>query len=213
MIPWEIEADEFVSCNCAYGCPCQFNALPTHGNCEAIAGFDIKKGQFGDTNLDGLRAVGVLWWPGPIHEGKGKAFTIVDERADEAQRQALLTILSGEETDPGATVWNVFASTMEEVFDPVFKAIEIEIDVDARVGRVFVDGLVESTGEPIRNPVTGETHRARIDLPQSFEYSLAEMGSATFETKGPIAMSFKDRYAQFAHLHLNNHGVVTSAAA
>ena len=213
MKPWEIQADELVSCSCAYGCPCQFNALPTHGNCEAMAGYQIKKGHFGETRLDDMRAVGVFWWPGAIHEGGGKVFAIVDERADEAQRQALLTILSGEETDPGATVWNVFASTVEEVFDPVFRPIEIEVDVEARVGRVFVDGLVESSGEPIRNPVTGEAHRARIDLPQGFEYSLAEMGSATFETTGPITMSFKDCYAQFAHIHLNNHGMVKSAAA
>lgn len=213
MIPWELRADEFVSCNCAYGCPCQFNALPTYGSCEAVAGFQIKEGHFGDTRLDGLRMVGVLWWPAAIHEGGGKAFTIVDERADEAQRQAMLTILSGEETDPGATVWNVFASTMEEVFEPAFKAIEIEIDVEERIGRVFVEGLVDSTGEPIRNAATGETQRARIDLPDGFEYTIAEMGSATFETTGPITMSFTDRYAQFAHIHLNNHGVVKSAAA
>ena len=138
---------------------------------------------------------------------------IIDERADEAQRQALLAILSGQDTDPGATVWNVFASTMEEVFDPVFKPIEINVDVEGRVGRVNVEGLAETSGEPIRNPVTGETHRARIDLPQGFEYNLAEMGSATFKTSGPIEMSFKDCYAQFAHIHLNNHGIAKSAAA
>lgn len=213
MIPWEIKADELVACNCAYGCPCQFNALPTHGNCQAMAGFQITEGFFGDTRLDGLRAVGVLWWPGAIHEGSGKAVTVVDERADEAQRQALLTILSGEETDPGATMWNVFASTMEEVFDPIFKPIEIEVDVEARVGRVFVEGIAESTGRPILNPVTGEPHRARIDLTDGFEYSIAEMGSSTFKTTGDIEMSFEDRYAQFAHIHLNNHGVVISNAA
>ncbi len=208
-----MKADELVACNCAYGCPCQFNALPTHGNCQALASFEITEGHYGDTRLDGLRTVTALWWPGAIHEGNGKCFVIVDERADEAQRQALLTILSGEDTDPGATVWNVFASTMVEVFDPVFKPIEIEVDVEERVGRVLVDGLAESSGEPIRNPVTGDIHRARIDPPHGFEYGLAEMGSATFKTTGPIEMSFKDCYAQFAHIHLNNHGIVKSAAA
>ena len=208
MINWEIQADEFVSCNCAYGCPCQFNALPTHGNCEAIAGFQIQKGHFGDTNLDGLRAAGVLSWPGAIHEGRGKAFMIVDESANQTQREALLTILSGQETDPGATMWNVFASTMEEVFEPVFKHIELSVDVEERVGRLSVDGLIEGTGEPIRNPVTGDIHQARIDLPHGFEYSIAEMGSATANSTGPISISYENSYAQFAHIHLNNHGVV-----
>lgn len=30
-VKWMIRAHGFISCNCAYGCPCQFNALPTHG--------------------------------------------------------------------------------------------------------------------------------------------------------------------------------------
>lgn len=212
MTPWEIDADELVTCNCAYGCPCQFNALPTQGRCEAIAGFKIKKGHFGDTKLDGLNAIAVLCWPGAIHEGRGKAWMVIDERADEAQRAALLTILSGEETEPGATVWAVFATTLEEVSDPAFMPITLEVDVEGRKGRMAVEGLIEGRGEPIRNPVTGEEHRARIDLPNGFEYTLAEMGSATSKSTGPVKTSFENSYAQFAHIHLNNHGVVKAAA-
>lgn len=208
MTPWEIEADEFGGCNCAYGCPCQFNALPTNGNCEAVVGFQIKRGHFGDVSLDGLRAVAVMAWPGPVHEGRGKAFLIIDERADEAQREALQTILSGGETEAGATVWNVFASTMEETFDPVYKAIEMEVDIDARKGRLSVKDLVESSGVPIRNPVTGHEHRVRIDIPDGFEYRVAEVGSAKFKTEGPIPLSHENTYGQFARIHLNNHGIV-----
>jgi len=36
---WTIKGREFVNCNCSYGCPCQFNGLPTHGKCQAVAGF------------------------------------------------------------------------------------------------------------------------------------------------------------------------------
>jgi hypothetical protein len=85
--------------------------------------------------------------------------------------------------------------------------------VDARVGHVRVEGLVESRGEPIRNPVTGEELRARIDLPNGFEYSLAEMGASHVTTSGPIELAFSDRYAQFAHLHLGNQGIVKANAA
>jgi len=213
MIPWEVQADEFVNCVCSYGCPCQFNALPTKNYCEAVAGFAIKKGKFGDVKLDGLKAAVVLQWPGPIHEGRGKCFVVVDERANEAQRKALLAILSGQETKPFATVWNVFASTMEKVFDPVFKPIDMAIDVESRKGHIRVGGLVEVTGEPIRNPVTGHEHRARIDIIGGFEYELAEIGSGSAKTSGPIQLSWKDCYAQFAHIHLNNNGIVSSRKA
>jgi hypothetical protein len=210
MISWEIKARELVNCNCAYGCPCQFNALPTHGHCEAVGAFDIIKGHFGDVRLDGLRAIGILKWPGPIHHGRGDAVMIVDQRANEAQRQALLTILSGGETEPGKTVWNVFASTLEHVHEPLFRKIDIDIDVEARRARIRVDGLIEVDGEPIRNPVTGAEHRVRIDIPDGFEYRLAEIGSGRATVKGPIPLKLDQTYAQFANIHLNQSGIVDS---
>src|SRR5262245_5985740 len=207
MIPWEIKARELVNCNCAYGCPCQFNALPTHGHCQAVGGFGITEGRFGDVCLDRLRAVGVFKWPGAIHEGRGEALMIIDERADEAQRKALLAILSGEETVPGKTVWNVFASTLERVHDPLFRKVEIDIDIAARHGHIKVDGLVEVNGTPILNPVTGAEHRVRIDIPDGFEYSIAEIGSGSARVAGPIPLELSESYAQFADLHLNQNGV------
>jgi hypothetical protein len=80
-VEWHIKAKELVNCNCAYGCPCQFNALPTHGNCHAVASFDIEEGHFGAVRLDGLRAVVLLSWPGAIHEGNGTRQLIIDERS------------------------------------------------------------------------------------------------------------------------------------
>jgi len=39
MIEWSIEGPHFANCNCDYGCPCQFMALPTDGTCKAVAGW------------------------------------------------------------------------------------------------------------------------------------------------------------------------------
>src|SRR5438067_11570316 len=93
MIDWEIKGKEFANCNCSYGCPCQFNALPTHGFCAAAAGFQIDTGYFADVKLDNLRAAGVYKWPGAVHQGNGTMQLIVDKRADVRQRDALLKIM------------------------------------------------------------------------------------------------------------------------
>jgi hypothetical protein len=213
MTPWEIKPKEFANCNCAYGCPCQFNALPTKGFCEATVAMEIAEGHYGDVKLDGLRMGGIFQWPGAVHEGHGKCQLFVDARADEKQREALLKIMSGQDTDPMATMFAVYFSTLEKVFDPIFAPIDFEVDVEARKGRYTVAGLVETHGEPIKNPMTGAEHRARIDLPHGFEYEIAEMGSGTSKTQGPIKLDLNASYAQFAHLHLNNHGVVRQRAA
>ena len=208
MTSWEIKAREFGNCNCAYGCPCQFNALPTYGHCQAVVGMEIDEGYHGEVTLDGVRLAAIFLWPGAVHEGNGQCQPIVDERANAKQREAVLRIMSGEDTDPFATVFAVYASTMEKVFTPLFKPIEFEVDIEARTGRLFVDGLIDTRGEPIRNKVTGEETRARIDLPDGFEYTIAEIGSASSTTQGEIPLNLKDSYGQFAYLHLNNHGVV-----
>jgi hypothetical protein len=169
MTPWEIKATEFGSCNCAYGCPCQFDALPTHGDCKGVLAMEIHEGHHGEVRLDGLRLAMIQSWPGPVHEGGGKCQRIVDERADAMQRDALLRIMAGEDTDPFATMFFVFNSIMDEVFEPIFAPIEFEVDVDGRRGRIFIDGLIDARGAPIKNPVTGAEHQARIDLPHGFE--------------------------------------------
>jgi hypothetical protein len=205
---WTIQGREFVNCNCSYGCPCQFNGLPTHGHCQAVAGAEIAKGHHGNTSLDGLRFVGIFRWPGAIHEGKGEAAIVVDERATPDQRNSLLRILSGQDTEPGATMFNVFAATLEKVHDPIFAKIDFEVDVDGRRARLVVPGLVEGRGEPIKNPVTGADHRVRIDMPGGFEYRLAEIGRGWTKTKSPLALDLSDSYAQFVNLHMTQSGVV-----
>lgn len=91
---------------------------------------------------------------------------------------------------------------------PLFKPIEFEVDVDARRARLVVPGIVESSGEPIRNPVTGAEHRARIDLPHGFEYRLAEIGSGRTRADGPIKLELTNTYGQFARIHLSHASVV-----
>jgi hypothetical protein len=205
---WALHGREFANCNCAYGCPCQFNALPTHGHCRAVVGIQIDKGHHGDVKLDGLRLAGIFRWPGPIHMGDGEALPIVDQRATPDQRNAILRIMTGQDTDPGATMFNVFASMLSKAFDPVFADIDFEVDVDKRRARLKVDGYIEQRGEPILNPVTGAETRARIDLPNGFEYTLAEMGRGWTKATGPIAYELADSYGQFAELHLGPHGII-----
>lgn len=208
-LKWTIKGREFVNCNCAYGCPCQFMALPTHGFCEAVGGFQIDEGFHGKTRLDNLKFIGIFRWPGPIHEGHGEAAVIVDERAKPEQREALLRIISGQDTEPGTTIFHVFSTTLDKVHDPIFAHIDFEVDVDARRARLVVPGITEGRGEPILNPVTGKEHRVRIDIPDGFEYSISESGRGWTNAFGsPVKMELNDSYGQFSRIHLSQSGIV-----
>ena len=92
--------------------------------------------------------------------------------------------------------------------DPIFAPIHLEIDIDGRRGKLSIPGVTEGHGEPIKNPVTGAEHRVRIDMPNGFEYSLAEIGRGWTDTAGPIPLKLADSHAQFAKIHLSQSGVV-----
>ncbi len=210
-VQWMVKAREFANCNCSYGCPCQFNDLPTHGDCRAAIGYQIDQGHFGDVRLDGLRAAALYAWPGAVHQGNGTMQLVIDERANAKQRDALVKIMTGQETQEMATMWWVYAAMSPTKLEPLFKPIEFEVDVGGRRARLVVPGILETVGEPIRNPVTGAEHRVRIDMPHGFEYRLAEIGSGSTKATGKITLDLKSSYGQFANIHLSNAGVVAGA--
>lgn len=208
MTYWKLRGRELANCNCEYGCNCQFGGLPDKGQCQAVFGMVIDEGFYGDIDLSGLKIAAVFHWPGPVHGGHGECVAFVDERADAAQRQALLTIMTGGDTDPMATVFAVFSSTIETMHEPLFVPIDFEVDVAARKGRLRIAEHVEMDAEPIRSLVDGSEIRARIQLPDGFEYDVAEIGSGSSRAIAPMALSHAHSYGQFAQIHMDSHGVV-----
>lgn len=210
MVDWYVEGVEFGGCNCAFGCPCQFEALPTEGHCRGFEVLRIDKGHYGEVDLSGLKVALVYAWPGPIFEGKGEMQAIVDERADPRQREALARIVQGEDTEEGATHWWVYRAMSDTVHDPLFRPIEFEVDIESRTARLAIPDVLESVGQPIRSPATGAEHRVRIDIPNGIEFEFAEVGSTVTKASGAIDLDLDNSYGQFNVLRHSGRGVVHS---
>lgn len=207
FVDWKIKTRRLSTCSCDYGCPCEFNAPPTRLPCEGVEAFEIIDGHFGETRLDGLRAAGVFRWPGPIHEGQGTYQAVIDERATAEQREALFTILSGQEQE-ATTGFNIYLSTITHEPDPIFAPITFDFDLDGRRARVEVAGVLEASIDPIRNPVTGQAHRASINLPEGFEFRVAEMGSSTFRATAALELDHASCYGFVTLVTYDPHGIV-----
>lgn len=193
---WRIKGEEFGSCNCAWGCPCQFNALPTHGRCEAFVAMEIREGHYGGTRLDGVRFARILWWPGAVHEGNGIRQFIIDDQTTPEQREALMALESGKE---GGPYFEIFAAVCPNALEPLIKPIVLEVDRERRLATMQIPGIGEAQAEPIKNPVTGAEHRARIDLPNGFEYKIAEVANSVhFRVHSGEKLTFEhhNTYAQ-----------------
>jgi hypothetical protein len=207
-IDWYIEGIEFGNCNCDYGCPCQFESLPTGGSCRGFEAVRIEKGHFGDVKLDGLNVALIYAWPGPIFEGQGELQAIIDDRATEEQRAALATILYGGETNEEATHWWVYHAMASTVHEPLFKPIAFAVDITARTATVTIPGVLKAEGQPIKSPATGQPHRVQITIPNGIEFETAEVGSASTQASGAIALDLKNTYGQFNLLRHSGAGVI-----
>lgn len=203
---WRLEGDWIKNCNCAFGCPCDFNARPTDGFCKGLVGMRITKGHFGQTKLDGLTFAVVVDFPGALHEGNGIMQPIVDERATPEQREALFNILSGKNSAEG-TLFHIFSLIVSTIHDPLFVPIEFSFDKDGRVARLVAKGVLETEVEPIKNPVTGAAHRIQVVMPDGFEHRQAEVASANIRSTGAIKFDTAGTHSSLAHVVQTPSGV------
>lgn len=204
---WRLEGEWIKNCNCAFGCPCDFNARPTNGFCKGMAGMRISKGSYEGVSLDGLSFFMTVSFPGALHEGNGEAQPIIDERASPEQREALFNILSGQNSMEG-TLFHIFSLIVTKMHDPIFAPVSFEFDKKARVARLRIPGVLETEVEPIKNPVTGQPHRIRVVMPEGFEHLEGEVASANIHSNGAIKFDTQGSHSTLAHVTQTPQGVV-----
>ena len=186
---WDLKGTVVIACNCDYGCPCNFNALPTQGKCEGSWTWHIDRGAFGNTALDDLNFTVAVNWPGAIHEGNGEAVILVDERAGQAQRDAIATLVSGDVGGP----WGVLAWTWPTVHGP--KPVPYDVQLDGVNSRVKAGASFEVVSETIKNPVTGAEVHPGARLPEGIVFKEGDFGSSTtYRLSDEVAFEHPGKY-------------------
>ncbi len=111
------------SCDCDYLCPCIYTnpqGEVTHDHCTAIMVFRVDKGHSGGTDLAGLCFALVIRSGKVMADGDWIFAGVVDERANEAQRQALAAIVSGQAGGPpGMIRANLVSDFRGVAFKPI----------------------------------------------------------------------------------------------
>ena len=204
---WRLEGEWLKNCNCAYGCPCDFNARPTQGYCKGFLGMRITKGHFEGTNLDGLSFFAVVSFPGALHEGNGQLQPIIEERASPEQREALFKIMSGQNSAEG-TLFHICSLIVTKMHEPIFAPMTFQFDKTARTARLVIPGVLETDVEPIRNPVTGAAHRIQVVMPDGFEHIEGEIASSNIRSSGAIPFETQGSHSTLAHVVQTPQGVV-----
>jgi hypothetical protein len=196
---WSIECDYMESCNCDFGCACNFSGLPNYGRCETLVGFHIRSGNYGKVKLDGLDFVYAASWPRAIHEGNGTLRIYITDRASAEQHNAIAEISYGGAKGTGP--FAVFAATMRYTLDP--ESVPIEMRVDGKRSRFAVPGVLEVQLAPHIDPTSGQEQEVRVDLPNGFIWKNAQaIKTAVMKILSPsFNFDYSGRNAFFTLVH------------
>jgi hypothetical protein len=100
-LTWSLSGTYLEACNCEAICPCRrIGGRPggrsTYGICLGALSWVVEEGRAGDLDLSGLGAVMAQRYSDDEPNSPWDFFLYVDERGDEAQREALAGILTGQ---------------------------------------------------------------------------------------------------------------------
>lgn len=186
---WQLTGTAYIACNCEYGCPCNFNAMPSQGFCEGGWTWRIDAGSVDDVVLDGLHFSVFVKWPGAIHHGNGEGVILVDERASETQRDAIAALVSGQFGGP----WGILAWTWPKVHGP--KPVPYRVHADGVRSSLAAGNCMQLESTTIKNPVTGADTHPSIVLPEGLIVKGASLGaSAVFKVDEGISFDHSGKY-------------------
>jgi len=157
---WRMKGDWFDLCSCNVPCPCGFAQPPTNNRCEGVMAYHVREGSYGAVRVDGLNVIAIVAFEGNAwaQENPVSLGIFMDERANEAQREALQKIFSGE-----AGGWmGVFAELVGDVWGLEFVPIELEVAEDLAHWRVEIPGKVKGFAKALSGPTTPPGARVQL---------------------------------------------------
>jgi hypothetical protein len=205
-ITWRMKGQYIKNCSCIATCPCDTVGFPypTKG-CDGMAGMYITEGNIGDIKLDGLSWVVVYSWPGALHEGNGTIQPFIEKRATDEQRNAILTVLSGQ---AGNAWFEVLASVITTIHEPQFVPITWQFNKEGRTARVLVPGFLETESAPLKIPATEDEQLVIVRMPNGMEYKEFYVAQTTvLKGTGPVKFDYQQTHSSLAEVEHTNKGL------
>jgi hypothetical protein len=188
---WQIEGQYYENCSCDYVCPCtltQLQAKPTKGTCTFAMGFEIERGRYGDVPLDGLRFFVLAVTPEEMGKGNWSVGLVIDDRATEAQREAITAIASGSAGGPMSAVTGLVGKFLGVESAP----FTIRRDADTwsvQAGdKIRIEGRAAKGIDPSQPPLqlanTGHPASSTFNLANASNSRVAALGVAWNDASG-----------------------------
>ena len=189
---WNVQGNYYETCSCDYVCPCvpfRMANKPTKGTCTFAMGFQIERGSFNGASLDGIGFIVLGLTPAEMGSGNWSVGLVIDERASDAQRDAIAAIASGQAGGPMAALSGLVTNflgieraAIQFTRDGVKWSVKAGKFVDMAATGVM--GIDPSATEPIHLDNTGHPANTRFALANASKSHVHALGMNWDDTTG-----------------------------
>ena len=141
---WHLQGSYFETCNCETACPCVWLNPPSEGDCKLLVAWHIESGHLEQIKLDNLNVALACYAPGNMKNGQWQAALYVDERADDAQFNAISGIFGGQAGGHP----EILMSFVSEILG--VKRVKIDYQTDNNTRRLTIPGIAQAEIESIQ---------------------------------------------------------------
>ena len=141
---YTLEGQLLEVCTCKAVCPCWVGEDPDGGYCEGVVGWKINRGEIDGTDVSGLTLCVLAHIPGNVLQGNWRVVVYVDDRANAAQKQALLDVWTGKLGGPVADLVQLVGEVV------AVKDAKFTVDVTEGKGTLTVGNEIHCELEPLQ---------------------------------------------------------------
>lgn len=185
-VSWHLSGDYFENCSCSVVCPCLVSAAPpltarpTEGFCNVPLIFHIESGRYGDVTLHGLNVLVILHAPGVMANGDWSIAAYIDERADDAQTDALAAIFTGVAGGPMSAFTPLISKNLG------VSKVPITFRIDGKTRSAEIPGILHMSVAPLPTMHPSGEMWANLGHPVNADRMVLAVGAAgnTFSDRG-----------------------------
>ena len=190
---YQLEGRLLEVCSCDVLCPCWVGADPDGGTCDSAVSWHIDTGTIQGLDVSGLTIALSAHIPGNVLKGNWQAVLYVDDKATQAQQDALLSVFTGKLGGPIADL----AALIGDVVG--VERVPITFTVDKGKGTLIIGQQVKAELTPFTGP-TGEATTLHESVFSTIPGSPAYVGKAEQYTSKVPALGH--------NLNLQNHNAI-----
>jgi hypothetical protein len=172
IMSYSLEGRILEVCECKVLCPCWIGEDPDNGTCRSTVAYPYDKGAVDDVDVSGLTIALACFIPGNVLKGNWRVIIFVDERASDAQFEALASVYRGERGGPLADFAKLFGDIV------AIERAAIDFDVREGKGTLKVGNTTYAELEPYLGP-TGEPTKLVESIFSTIPGSPAFVGKAS----------------------------------